>query len=189
MTQYVLRRMLQLIPILLGVTLLIFCLFTYFGEDPARSALGAHATPQKIEALRHKWGIDRPFLQQYGTFLKEVATADFGRSYVTNEKLSDMFAEGASVSLAVTVPPFVIGTLLNICIALVVVWYRGSLFAKGMSVIFTSAMSISYLVYVLFCQYFLAYRWNMFEISGYMPGWRALSYLMLPWIIQMIVML
>lgn len=189
MIQYIIRRLLQMIPILFGVTLLIFTLYTYFGEDPARVALGAHATPAKIEALRQAWGLDRPFLVQYGSFLKEIITMDFGRSYVNGQKLSEMFREGALVSLAVTIPPFLMGTLLNIVIAMLVVWYRGSLFERGMSLIFTGAMSVSYLVYVLFFQYVLAYQFDWFPISGYLPGTAAITYLTLPWIIQMIVML
>jgi peptide/nickel transport system permease protein len=187
MISYIAKRLLQMIPILFGVTLLIFTLYTYFGEDPARVALGAHATPAKIEALRHRWGLDRPFLVQYASFLKEVVTMDFGRSYVNNQKLSEMFAEGAWVSLAVTVPPFIFGTILNIAIAMLVVWYRGSFFEKSMSLVFTGAMSVSYLVYVLFFQYYFAYKFDLFEINGYLPGWRAISFLILPWMIEIII--
>jgi peptide/nickel transport system permease protein len=189
MMQFILRRLLHMIPILLGVTLLIFTLYTYFGEDPARVVLGAHATPEKIENLRRIWGLDRPFLVQYGSFLKEVVTMDFGRSYETNQKLSEMFEEGALVSLSVTLPAFVMGTLLNIMIAMLVVWYRGRLFDRVMSLVFTGAMSVSYLVYVIFLQYFLAYKLDLFPISGYMPGWMSIYYVALPWVIQMIVML
>lgn len=189
MIQYIFRRILQMIPILLGVTFLIFVLYTYFGEDPARVALGAHATPAKIAALHHKWGLDKPFFVQYGNFLKEVVTFDFGRSYVNGQRLSEMFAEGALVSMAVTLPPFIMGTLLNIAIAMLVVWYRGTLFENIMSVIFTGAMSISYLVYVLFFQYVFAFKLDLFPINGYLPGWSAITYLALPWIIEMIIML
>jgi peptide/nickel transport system permease protein len=189
MIPYIVRRIFQMIPIIFGVTLLVFVLYTYFGEDPARVALGAHATPAKIEALRKTWGLDQPFLVQYGNFLKEIVTFDFGRSYVNNQKLSDMFKEGALVSLAVTLPPFIMGTLLNIAVAMLIVWYRGSLFENFMSVIFTGAMSVSYLVYVLFFQYVFAYKLDMFPITGYLPGWSAVVYLTLPWIIQMVVML
>ncbi|MCX6126002.1 MAG: ABC transporter permease [Proteobacteria bacterium] len=189
MMKYIARRVLQLIPILFGVTLLIFSLYTFFGEDPARIALGAHATPAKLESLRKTWGLDKPFLVQYGQFLKEIVTLDFGRSFVSGQRLSEMFSEGALVSLAVTLPAFVLGTLLNIAIAMLVVWYRGTVFEKAMSIIFTAAMSISYLVYVLFFQFVFAYKMDLFPIAGYLPGWSALAYLALPWIIQMVIML
>lgn len=187
MIQYIIRRLLHLIPILLGVTLLIFVLFTKFGEDPARVALGSHASPEKIAALHEKWGLDRPVSEQYFRFLKEVVTLDFGRSYVNGDRLSTMFKEGAAVSIAVTIPPFIMGTIFNLAIALLVAWYRGGIFERWMSVIFTAAMSVSYLVYVIILQYVLAFKFDFFEISGYLPGWQAISFLALPWIIQMIV--
>lgn len=187
MIQYVIRRILHLIPILLGVTMLIFLLYTKFGEDPARVALGSHGSPEKIAALHAKWGLDRPLHQQYFTFLKEVVTMDFGRSYVNGERLSTMFKDGALVTLAVTIPPFIMGTIFNLAIALLVAWYRGGQFERWMSMLFTAAMSVSYLIYVIILQYVLAFKFDLFEISGYLPGWQAISFLALPWLIQMIV--
>lgn len=187
MIQYVIRRLLQMIPILVGVTLLLFFLFSIVGEDPARVALGAHATPAKIDALRAKWGLDKPLLMQYLQFWKEILTADFGRSFVSGERLSDTFKQGAIVSLSLTLPPFIMGMVLNLVVAMLVAWYRGSVFDRFMSVIFTACMSVSFLVYVLLLQYFLAYKLDLFEINGYIPDVKAVAYLLMPWIILMIV--
>jgi len=187
MIQYIVRRLFQMIPILVGVTLLIFFLFTFFGEDPARVALGSHATPAKIAALRAKWGLDKPLIEQYLQFWREILTADFGRSFVSGEKLSTVFKQGAFVSLSVTLPPFVLGTILNIAVAMLVSWYRGGVFERFMSVIFTACMSVSYLVYVILLQYFLAYKLDIFEINGFIPGMKGVAFLFLPWVITMIV--
>jgi peptide/nickel transport system permease protein len=187
MIQYVIRRFLQMIPILIGVTLLIFLLLTFSAEDPARIALGSHATPEKIASLRAKWGLDKPLLVQYLQLWREILTADFGRSFVSGERLSDMFKEGALVSLSVTLPPFVMGTVLNLCVAMLVAWYRGSMFDRFMSVIFTACMSVSYLVYVILFQYFLAFNLDLFEINGFIRGIKGLPFLFLPWLILIIV--
>ena len=187
MIHYIIRRILHMIPILIGVTLLIFVLFTCFGEDPARVALGAHSTPAKIAALHAKWGLDKPLYMQYLQFWREILTADFGRSLISGEKLSHMFKEGALVSLSVTLPPFVMGTIINLSVAMLVAWYRGTRFDRFMSYIFTACMSVSYLVYVLLMQYFLAYKFDLFEINGFIPGWKGLPFLFLPWLILMIV--
>jgi peptide/nickel transport system permease protein len=187
MIQYIFRRILQMIPILIGVTALIFLLFTFFGEDPARVALGSHATPEKIAALHAKWGLDKPMWVQYLQFWREILTADFGRSFVSGERLSDMFKQGAWVSLSLTLPPFIIGTILNLCVAMLLAWYRGGVFDRFMSVIFTACMSVSYLLYVILGQYFLAYKLDLFEINGFIPGVRGLTFLFLPWIILMVV--
>ena len=60
MLGYALRRLLYMIPVLLGVALLVFLLFNTVGEDPVRVALGQHATAAAIADLRHQWGLDRP---------------------------------------------------------------------------------------------------------------------------------
>ena len=104
MFAYIIRRVLYMIPTIFAVALLVFLLFHEVGEDPVRVALGLHASPEKIAALEAKWGLDQPLTVQFGGFLREIVTMDFGRSYVTDEKLSDLFKEGAWVSLSLTAP-------------------------------------------------------------------------------------
>ena len=62
---YVVRRVLYMIPVLLGVALLVFLLFNTVGEDPVRVALGKHATPTAIAELRAQWGLDKPLPMQF----------------------------------------------------------------------------------------------------------------------------
>ena len=81
--QYTLRRLLYVIPILVGVTLLIFLLFNVVAGDPAVVLLGKHATPQQIAELRHELGLDRPWLVQYFDTLQLAFTLNFGRSWAT----------------------------------------------------------------------------------------------------------
>jgi peptide/nickel transport system permease protein len=77
---YVVRRLLQLVPITLGVTLLVFFLIHLVPGDPARSVLGNHATPQNVAALHHEWGLDKPLPVQYWRFLGRVVHGDLGSS-------------------------------------------------------------------------------------------------------------
>lgn len=187
MLAYVARRLLQMIPIVIGVSLIVFLLFTKVGEDPVRVALGEHATPEAIANLEAKWGLDQPLPMQYLSFLKQIATFDFGRSYATGELLSDTFANGALVSLSLTVPPFIAGLFLNVAIGMLIAFYRGSWIDRYSTVIFVAAMSISYLVYIMTFQYVFAYWLGWFPINGYEGGWESVTYLALPWIITIIV--
>jgi peptide/nickel transport system permease protein len=77
---YVVRRLLQLVPITLGVTLLVFFLIHLVPGDPARSVLGNHATPQNVAALHHEWGLDKPLPVQYWRFLGRLVHGDLGSS-------------------------------------------------------------------------------------------------------------
>jgi peptide/nickel transport system permease protein len=176
-----------MIPILFGVALLTFCLFTVFGEDPVRVALGKHATPEAIAKLRHDWGMDKSIVAQFFDFLKQVVTFEYGKSYSSGENLTQIFGKGALVSLTLTAPPFVMGTFFNVSIGLLIAYYRGSWFDKFSTVIFIVSMSVSYLVYIIAFQYFLAFKFGWFPIQGFNWGLESISFLALPWIIMMIV--
>jgi peptide/nickel transport system permease protein len=187
MLAYVVRRALYMIPVLLGVALLVFMLFNTVGEDPVRVALGQHATPASIADLRAQWGLDRPMPRQFLDFLVQIATFDYGRSYDTGQKLSEMFLAGAPVSLLLTVPPFVIGFIINVSLGLLIAYYRGSWLDRVSTAAFIMAMSVSYLVYIIALQYFMAYELGWFPINGYVAGAESVKYLALPWIIIVLV--
>lgn len=187
MLAYLVRRLLQMIPIILGVSLLVFFLFTAVGEDPVRLALGNHATPEAIANLKAKWGLDQPLYIQYLDFLRQIVTLDFGESFTSGDKLSEIFAQGAIVSLSLTVPPFVMGLVINLSIAVLIAFYRGSWIDRYSTFLFVAGMSISYLVYIMAFQYFFGFILGWFPINGYVPGFEAVPYLILPWIIIMVV--
>lgn len=187
MLSYMVRRLLYTIPVLLGVAFLVFILFHSVGEDPVRVALGVHATETSIAELQHKWGLDKPLYAQFADFLGQIVTFDYGVSFETGAKLSDLFREGAAVSLWLTVPPFVIGSILNVALGLLVAYYRGSVFDRFSTALFVGAMSISYLAYIIALQYFVAYRLGWVPIGGYEAGLDGVRYLALPWVIMVIV--
>lgn len=175
-----------MIPILFGVALLTFLLFTIFGEDPVRLALGNHASEEAMALLRHKWGLDKPYYMQFLDFLRQIVTFDYGVSYSSGENLTGLFKEGALVSFSLMAPPFFVGTIINLAISALIAHYRGSLFDRQSRVIVIVSMSISYLVYIIAFQYFFAFKLDLFPIQGF--EWEsAVSYLALPWIIIMIV--
>lgn len=187
MLGYVIRRLLYTIPVLLGVALLVFLLFNSVGEDPVRVALGNHATPAAIAELRAQWGLDKPLIAQFGDFLVQIVTFDYGRSFNSGEELSKVFAEGAAVSLSLTLPPLVIGLAVNIALGLLIAYYRGSWLDRFSTAAFIMAMSISYLVYIIALQYLLAYKLDWFPINGYEPGLAGVKYFVLPWLIIILV--
>jgi peptide/nickel transport system permease protein len=80
LTGYVVRRLIQLVPIVLGVTVLVFFLIHLVPGDPAKTILGNHATPQKVALLHHEWGLDKPLPVQYWKFLGRMVRGDLGSS-------------------------------------------------------------------------------------------------------------
>jgi len=165
--QYILKRVLYTIPIILGVSLIIFILFNVVGGDPTDVMLGKHATIQQKIDLRHELGLDQPLPMQFLDYLKQVFTLDFGRSYATKQKVSHMISNGAPASLSLAAPAFFIETLLAIILALFVSFYRGHIIDRTIVILCVTGMSISALAYILFGQYFFAYKLGLFPISGY----------------------
>lgn len=187
MTRYVLRRLLQTVPTLFGVALATFLLFNAFGPDPARTALGHHATTEALQNLRRAWGLDQPLFVQFVEFLRQIVTFDYGNSLVTGEPLGTKIKSGALVSLAVTAPPFFFGGFVNVAIALYAARYRNSATDHLLRGLFVAGMSVSSLVYVLALQYLLAFKLGLFPINGFVPGLGGIIYLALPWIILLLV--
>ena len=127
MFAYVVRRIWQTVPTLLGVVLLVFFLFNFVGGDPAYLLAGKISNPEQIENIRRQLGVDRPYAVQLWIFIQQIATGDFGVSWATNEKVSEIFATRLGPSLTVLVPMLVIDTLLSMAAAMLVAYVRGSL--------------------------------------------------------------
>lgn len=184
---YILRRVFYSIPILLGVCLIIFLLFNFLAGDPTQVLLGKHATVEQMAEMRAQLGLDRPFYAQYFDLVKQVFTFDFGTSWSTKQDIFEMIKQGVGPSLSVSVPAFVISFFVSISLALVVAFYRGSLIDRFFVVFTVGLMSISSLAYILFFQWFFAYKLDWFEISGYDFGFpNFLPYVILPVIIWVI---
>ena len=85
MLKFILKRILVTIPVLLGVTFIMFILMSLTEGDPAQMMLGDLATPEEIEALRDELGLNDPFLIRYFTYLGNVIRGDLGTSFATRE--------------------------------------------------------------------------------------------------------
>ena len=191
MNSYLVRRLWQFIPTLLGVVLLVFFLFNWVGGDPAYILAGKIASPEAIENIRRSLGVDQPYWVQLGIFLKQIATADFGVSWSTNERVSQIFATRLGPSLTVLIPLLLVGTLLALAAAMLVAYYRGSLTDRSIMIACTVGQSISILVYILLLQYWLAYQLGWFPVQGWGStlGDNLLRYAALPILVGVIVSL
>ncbi|MFN7726562.1 MAG: ABC transporter permease [Rubrivivax sp.] len=167
MAAYLLRRLWQMVPTLMGVVLLVFLLFKYFGGDPAEILGGLNATKEQIAAIRQSLGLDEPWYYQLWLFVKSIVTFDWGKSWATNEAVSNLFATRLPATLTVMVPILVLDVLLALPIAMWVAYRRGSLTDRSIMVITTVALSISFLVYVIVGQYVFGFLLGWFPVQGW----------------------
>ena len=186
MLAYTIRRLLYMIPTLLGVALLTFILFSIFGEDPSGLLLKS-CFPQAIQELQQRWGLDKSYFYQFLDFLIQIINFDYGESFTSGDPLSEIFSHGALISLSLTAPPFIVGTFINLIIAMIIAYLRGKWIDKFSTLFFVVSMSISYLVYIIVFQYALAYQLELFPIQGFESGFNSIYYLALPWLIMIIV--
>ena len=189
MAAYLLRRLWQMVPTLLGVVLLVFLLFKWFGGDPAEILGGLNATPQQVDAIREQLGLNRPWWVQLGIFLKEIVTFDWGKSWATNESVAHLFATRLPATLTVMTPILILDSLLAIPFALGVAYVRGSLTDRTIMVVTTVALSISFLVYVIVGQYLFAFQLGLFPVQGWSDStWTNLvTYVPLPLLLAVLV--
>jgi peptide/nickel transport system permease protein len=107
------RRLLQLVPTALGVSILVFFLIHLVPGDPARTILGNQATDQRVAALRHAWGLDRPLPVQYEKFMARIAHGNLGDSLFYNVSAGHLVLQ----RLPVTLWLIGLGALLSMVIA------------------------------------------------------------------------
>jgi peptide/nickel transport system permease protein len=192
MAAYIIRRLLYIIPVVLGVALITFILFNVVGWNAASQMLGRHATPEEIAALQKELGLAGPrwlnwqaaaegpwyrlFDSQWFFYLKQIVTFDFGRSFASNQKISTLIFNGMLPSLVLAAPIFVIEVIVAISIALLAAYYRNTWMDRSIVVLSVVGLSVSYLVYILIGQYLLAYRLQLFPIWGF----ESVRYLILP---------
>jgi peptide/nickel transport system permease protein len=176
MAAYLIRRLWQMIPTLFGVVLLVFLLFKGFGGDPAEILGGLNATEEQVDAIREQLGLNKPLWDQFGIFLKQIVTFDWGRSWATNEPVSQLFSSRLPATLTVMAPILILDAVLAIPLALGVAYVRGSLTDRTLMVVTTVALSISFLVYVIVGQYLFAFQLGWFPVQGWSDStWTNLS--------------
>jgi peptide/nickel transport system permease protein len=167
MAAYLVRRLWQMIPTLAGVVLLVFFLFKYFGGDPAEVLGGQNASAEQIKAIRQTLGLDEPVWVQLWIFVKQIVTFDWGKSWATNEAVSNLFASRLPATLTVMVPILILDVLLALPLAMWVAYRRGSLTDRALMVVTTVALSISFLVYVIVGQYVFGFQLGWFPVQGW----------------------
>lgn len=195
MYSYLLRRVLYMIPILIGINLLTFALFFVINspEQLARFNLGEkHVTAEAVAQWKSEHGYDKPlFFNNEKTGLQTLTKTiffeksvklfvfDFGNSDAGRNIGYDVSMR-MWPSLAIAIPSLLLGLFVNISVALLFVFFRHSYIDTGGVIVCVMLMSISALFYIIAGQYLISNVLNLAPISGYEPGWSAIKFLILP---------
>jgi peptide/nickel transport system permease protein len=111
MIPYLIRRLFQLVIVLLGITFITFGVLKVTPGDPARALAGKLATPERIAFIRHQRGLDRPFYVQYVKYLEATARGDLGVSFYTGRPVSELILEAAPITIQLAVAALLVALL------------------------------------------------------------------------------
>jgi peptide/nickel transport system permease protein len=192
---YLLRRILYAIPILIGVNLITFALFFVVNtpDDMARMHLGMkRVSADAISKWKMEHDYDKPLIYNdtvagsghlTDTIFYEKSARMFALDFGVSDDGRDIWNEikvRAGPSLAIAVPVFVIGLLVNVTFALLMVFFRATYLDFWGVVLCVMLMSISGLFYIILGQFLVAKLWHWVPISGFSAGIDALRFLLLP---------
>ncbi|MHB1174131.1 MAG: ABC transporter permease [Sulfuriferula sp.] len=201
MIAYLLRRILYAIPILIGVNLLTFALFFVVNtpDDMARMHLGTkRVTPQAISNWKAEHGYAMPLFYDADapdikkitqTIFFEKSVRMFVLDFGSSDDGRDIWHEiksRAGPSLAIAVPVFIIGLLVNTTFALLMVFFRATYLDFWGVVLCVGLMSISGLFYIIAGQFLIAKLWHLLPISGFSGGIDGLRFIILPVVVSIV---
>lgn len=179
--QFIIRRLAQMIPVLFGITIVVFALLQLIPGDPATTILGVQARPESVAALQHELGLDRPLWEQYLRYMGNLAQFDLGDSIKFRVSVASLLPGRLEVSLAL----IAYATLLTVAVALplgiVSALRKDGLFDQvTRALLLLTLVMPAFWVGIIFLTYF-SVQWKLFPVAGYGEGWREhLHHLFLP---------
>ncbi|MDR5659840.1 ABC transporter permease [Serpentinicella sp. ANB-PHB4] len=128
MYRYILKRLLMLIPVMLGVSLVVFTIMYFTPGDPAKVMLGERAPQAEVEALREQMGLNEPFHKQYISFISNAVRGDLGRSLVTKQPVATELISRFPATLKLAGAAVLISILIGIPVGIISATKQYSLF-------------------------------------------------------------
>jgi peptide/nickel transport system permease protein len=187
MVAYIVRRLLQLVIVLIGVTVITFLIMFAIPGDPAQLVAGKNATPEKIEAIRVRLGLDQPIYVQYYKFLGRTLRGDLGESYQLQKPVMQMIRENAPNTIQLALAAVLI-ELLGIPLGIYSALRQFSFWDTTLTTAALIIWGIPVFVLGVFMQWLFGYKLNLLPLIGagdnvfwVIPAsWTSFSSLILP---------
>jgi len=173
MLVYLVRRLVQAIAILLGVSLITFALLYLLPADPVRQIAGRTASAATVANIRAQLGLDQPFVVQYGRYLLALVQGDLGRSYLQRSEVAALIGARLPASLLLMAAAIAAELVLGLTMGLIAAVRRGSGTDQALMVASFVGVSAPQFVVGLLLLYVFAYQLGWFPIGGY-GTWRHL---------------
>lgn len=173
MIKYIIKKLILMIPVLIGLTVLIFMILHLSPGDPVDMIVGPNATPEVYENVRRDLGLDKPLITQYLIFIKNAVRGDLGRSILQKRPVIDMIKQRFPVTLELGFWGLLLSFIIAVPTGIIAAINRETKVDYIAMAIALLGISIPSFFLGLMLLYFFAFRMNMFPISGY-GTWRHL---------------
>lgn len=167
MFKYIARRILLLLPVLIGVTFIVFSLLYLTPGDPARMVLGDQATEEALQEFRNKEGLNDPFLVQYGRYVWKALHGDIGRSYMTRRPVSNEILSAFPSTIRLAALSMIIAVLLGIPFGIISAIRQYSLFDSVTMIFAMVGLSMPVFWLGILLILFFSVRLGWFPSSGF----------------------
>ncbi|WP_375310289.1 ABC transporter permease [Bradyrhizobium sp. A5] len=169
MLNFIVRRLLAILPVLLAVSLLTFLIASLLPGDLAYVILGDQATPENVAALRRDMGLDQPLWWRYLSWLGHVLQGDLGRSFRTGQTVLQAVAERIPVSLQLMLMAEFIGLLIGVPVAIACAARAGGAFDRFMTGSAFAMLSMPSFLMAILLIYLFAVELRWLPATGYVP--------------------
>ena len=173
MVKYIIRRLIAMIPVVIGITFLVFMIMQLAPGDPVRMILGDSAEPEAIEAMREEMGLNDPVLVQYGRYMVNLLHGDMGTSYTNQRPVAHEVFSGVPATFDLALVSAVVSILIAIPLGVVAAVKQNTLFDNLSMVLSLVGISMPAFWLALMLMLVFSLRLGWFPVQGNSDGWRS----------------
>jgi peptide/nickel transport system permease protein len=169
MWSYLLRRILTVIPVMLVVAIVVFMMLRLTPGDPASIIAGDAATSEDIAVIREKLGLERPIVVQFGIWIRNILTGDFGESFYYKRPVASMIADRVGPTVALSVLTIIMACAVAIPLGTLAAYKQGSWIDRAVMAFSVFGFSVPVFVIGYVLIYVFAVKLDWFPVQGYQP--------------------
>ncbi len=166
MFRYIMKRVLQAIPLLFVISFIVFSLIHIAPYDVIDSITTPNMTQEQIDLLRQRYGLDQPFLVQYFLWIKNILTGNLGFSLVSQNSIAQELAVRIPNTIRLVLPAYLTALLLAILLGLLAAANKGKVWDRLIDGIASLGIAVPTFWFAMILIYLFGYRLNLFPIIG-----------------------
>jgi peptide/nickel transport system permease protein len=172
MGKYVVRRLIEAVPVILLASILVFALLHLIPGDPAGVILGSDATPAQVATLREQLGLNRPILVQLGSWWWSLLHGNLGTSYRIDRPVTDLIRLAAIPTLQLAGVSYAITLLVGVTFGTLAGVYTRSIWDWGVSLSTVAFIAVPHFVFGIVALWIVGLKLGWLPIGGYVPLWQ-----------------